>query len=54
MAMLSLKIKVVGSDVTKTMQFDPSTIIFDACRIIREKIPEAAVGNRKFSLFAIK
>ena len=47
MATLSLKISVVGSSVVKTMQFDPSTIIFDACRIIREKVPEANTGNRE-------
>lgn len=29
------------SSIKKTMQFDPSTLVFDACKIIREKI----VGN---------
>ena len=47
MATLSLKISVVGSSVVKTFQFDPSTIVFDACRIIRDKIPEANTGNGK-------
>lgn len=47
MATLSLKISVVGSNVVKTMQFDPSTIVFDACKIIRDKIPENNVGQRK-------
>lgn len=47
MAMLSLRIGVVGSNVIKTMQFDPSMIVFDACRILREKIPEANVDNRE-------
>ncbi|CAI9742944.1 talin-1-like isoform X1 [Octopus vulgaris] len=46
MATLSLKISVVGSNVVKTMQFDPSTIVFDACHIIREKIADA-IGNDK-------
>ncbi len=45
MATLSLKISVVGSSVVKTMQFDPSTIVFDACRIVRDRIPEANIGN---------
>ncbi len=45
MASLSLKISIVGSSVTKTMQFDPSTIVFDACKIIRDRIPEANHGN---------
>lgn len=47
MATLSLKISVVGSSVVKTMQFDPATIVFDACRILRDKIPEANEGNGK-------
>ena len=41
MATLSLKISVVEYNVVKTMQFDPSTIVFDACKIIRDKIPDA-------------
>ena len=49
MATLSLKVNVAGGSVTKTMQFDPSTIVFDACRVIREKTPEANQGNREYS-----
>ncbi|XP_076439084.1 talin-1-like isoform X2 [Babylonia areolata] len=45
MATLSLKISIVGQSVVKTMQFEPSTIVYDACRIIRERIPEANPGN---------
>ncbi|KAI0230740.1 Talin-1 [Lamellibrachia satsuma] len=52
MATLSLKISVVGSNAVKTMQFHPSTIVYDACKIIREKIPEANHGNPpEFGLF---
>ncbi|XP_046398722.1 talin-1 isoform X1 [Ischnura elegans] len=52
MAMLSLRISIVERDVTKTMQFDPSTSVFDACRIIREKISEANLGQPKdYGLF---
>ncbi|XP_077865408.1 LOW QUALITY PROTEIN: talin-2-like [Saccoglossus kowalevskii] len=52
MASLSLKISVVMANVTKTMQFDPSTIVYDACRIIRERIKEANVGQpNEFGLF---
>jgi hypothetical protein len=29
------------------MQFEPSTMVYDACRIIRERIPEALAGPRK-------
>lgn len=31
MAMLSLRIRLVDDGVTKTMQFDPSTLVYDAC-----------------------
>jgi len=37
---LSLKISIVDKCVVKTMKFDPSTTVFDACRMIREKIGE--------------
>jgi hypothetical protein len=30
------------------MQFDPTTSVYDACRIIREKISEANQGQRKW------
>ena len=47
MATLSLKISIVGQNVVKTMQFEPTTIVYDACRIIRERFPEANPGNRE-------
>ena len=47
MASLSLKISIVEKDVVKTMQFDPNTAAFDACRLIRDKISEANLGQRK-------
>jgi len=46
MATLSLRVGVVGSNVVKTMQFDPGLQVFDACRFVRDKIPEANQGNR--------
>ncbi|ESO89699.1 hypothetical protein LOTGIDRAFT_218488 [Lottia gigantea] len=52
MATLSLKISVVQSNAVKTMQFEPSTIVYDACRMIRERIAEAQQGNpSEFGLF---
>lgn len=30
------------------MQFDPNTSVYDACRLIREKITEANLGQRKY------
>lgn len=51
MATLSLRISIVEKNLTKMMQFDPSTSIYDACRIIREKLVEASnMGERKFIL----
>ena len=46
MALLQLRISV-GDGVVRAMQFDPMTVVFDACRLIREKIPEANEGNGK-------
>ncbi|XP_022816800.1 talin-1 isoform X8 [Spodoptera litura] len=52
MAALSLKISIEGGKVVKTIQFDPSTTVYDACRIIREKILEASSGDPKeYGLF---
>lgn len=49
---LALKIHIVEQNVRKMMQFDPSTMVFDACRIIREKITEANLGQAKdYGLF---
>ncbi|KAM3956237.1 LOW QUALITY PROTEIN: talin_middle and talin-RS domain-containing protein rhea [Aphomia sociella] len=52
MATLSLKISLEGGTVVKTIQFDPSTTVYDACRIIREKILEASASEAKeYGLF---
>lgn len=51
MATLSLKISLEGGSVTKTIQFDPQTTIFDACKIIRDKFAEAVHGQRKFNKY---
>nr|XP_022305900.1 talin-1-like isoform X8 [Crassostrea virginica] len=52
MAMLSLKISVVGNNVVKTMQFDPTTQVYDACKIIRDRIIETNPGNpQDYGLF---
>lgn len=48
MAALSLRINIVDRNVTKTMQFNPSTSVYDACKFIREKISEANLGERKY------
>ncbi|OWR51194.1 Talin-1 [Danaus plexippus plexippus] len=52
MATLSLKISLEGGKVVKTIQFEPSTSVYDACRIIREKILEANDNDPKeYGLF---
>lgn len=55
-AQLSLRISLEGGRVTKTIQFDPNTTVFDACRIIREKFAEAVQGqgNKEFYIFTEK
>uniref|UniRef100_A0A8C6YJB4 Talin 2 n=1 Tax=Naja naja TaxID=35670 RepID=A0A8C6YJB4_NAJNA len=45
MVALSLKICVRQCNVVKTMQFEPSTAVYDACRVIRERVPEAQTGQ---------
>uniref|UniRef100_A0A4W5Q240 Talin 2a n=1 Tax=Hucho hucho TaxID=62062 RepID=A0A4W5Q240_9TELE len=45
MVALSLKICIRQCNLVKTMQFEPSTAIYDACRIIRERVPEAQTGQ---------
>ncbi|XP_070767330.1 talin-2a [Enoplosus armatus] len=45
MVVLSLKICVRQCNVVKTMQFEPSTAVYDACRIVRERVPEAQTGQ---------
>ncbi|XP_053387301.1 talin-1-like [Mercenaria mercenaria] len=56
MATLSLKISIVGNNTVKTMQFEPSMLVFDVCRIIRDRLLEAGIphppGNpNDFGLF---
>ncbi|XP_049329638.1 talin-2a [Astyanax mexicanus] len=52
MVALSLKICVRQCNVVKTMQFKPATAVYDACRVIRERVPEAQTGPAsEFGLF---
>ncbi|XP_051512517.1 talin-2-like [Myxocyprinus asiaticus] len=52
MVALSLKICVRQCNVVKTMQFEPSTAVYDACRVIRERVPEAQIGQAsEYGLF---
>ncbi|XP_044876390.1 talin-1 isoform X1 [Mauremys mutica] len=50
--MVALSLKISIGNVVKTMQFEPSTMVYDACRIIRERVPEAQMGQPSdFGLF---
>ncbi|XP_049542134.1 talin-2 isoform X2 [Anopheles darlingi] len=52
MSALSLRISLEGGRVTKTIQFDPNTTVFDACRIIKDKFADAVQGTaQEFGLF---
>ncbi|XP_048515080.1 talin-1 isoform X2 [Athalia rosae] len=42
MATLSLRISIPEKNATKMMQFDPTTSVYDACRVIREKLTDAS------------
>nr|XP_060611948.1 talin-2 [Anolis sagrei ordinatus] len=45
MVSLSLKVCVRQGNVVKTMQFAPGTAVYDACRMVRERVPEAQSGQ---------
>ncbi|XP_072517267.1 talin-2a isoform X2 [Salminus brasiliensis] len=52
MVALSLKICMRQCNVVKTMQFAPATAVYDACRVIRERVPEAQTGQpSEYGLF---
>lgn len=51
--MVALSLKIGVGNVVKTMQFEPSTMVYDACRIIRERVPEAQLGQREFPLLCV-
>ncbi|KAI1290436.1 Talin-2 [Halotydeus destructor] len=44
MATLSLKISIPEKSLVKTIQFDPSILVYDACRAITEKFAEVNQG----------
>lgn len=53
--MLTLRIDIVDCSVTKTINFKPSTLVYDACEVIREKVPDALAplenDVKKYGLF---
>lgn len=54
MASLSLKISIPEKNTIKTIQFDPSTLVYEACHLITEKIAEVNQGlgsSKDYGLF---
>ncbi|NWI14370.1 TLN1 protein, partial [Crypturellus soui] len=50
--MVALSLKISIGNVVKTMQFEPSIMVYDACRMIRERVLEAQMGQpNDFGLF---
>jgi len=48
--MLSIKVHIIDLNITKTLQFNPTTLVFDALKIIREKVPETNTETGKLLL----
>nr|A0A3G2LGI8.1 RecName: Full=Talin [Oscarella pearsei]AYN71349.1 talin [Oscarella pearsei] len=51
MASLALRINIVDQNNVKTMQFEPSMIVYDACKMIRERIGEKPAAGQGYGLF---
>jgi len=53
MATISLKINVVDSSMVKTLMFDPTTTIYDTCRMIRDRLAEPINNCMYFVFFSL-
>ncbi|XP_010292358.1 PREDICTED: talin-1-like, partial [Phaethon lepturus] len=52
--MVALSLKISIGNVVKTVQFEPSTMVYDACWMIHERVPEAQMGQpNDFGLFLL-
>lgn len=51
MSAISLKIRIPEKNAVKTIQFDPSTLVYEACHLITDKIAEVnhGLGSGSFS-----
>lgn len=54
MGVLTLNIECQEKGVKKTMQFDPRIVVYDACRLIREKIGPMSGHPNDYGLFRIE
>ena len=48
MASLSLSILVGDQREPHKQDFDPSTMVFDACKMLRDRIQQANFASRKY------
>ena len=46
--LISVKVRFIDSNISKTLQFNATTLVFDALKIIREKIPETSTTDGNF------
>jgi N-terminal or F0 domain of Talin-head FERM len=55
MVNLSLKVRLPEVDITKTIQINSSLLVYDACKVIRERFHESAtfLGKRMCSFFTL-
>lgn len=51
MGVLTLNIECQEKGVKKTMQFDPRIVVYDACRLIREKIGPMSGHRNNFTFY---
>ncbi|XP_062512011.1 talin-like [Corticium candelabrum] len=51
MASLALRINIVDQNNVKTMQFEPNMIVYDACKMIRERIGENPSQGQDYGLY---
>lgn len=52
-SVISIKVRFVDSNIMKTLQFNQQTLVYDALKIIREKIPETNSTNGKKSVYRV-
>lgn len=51
--MVALSLKISIGSVVKTMQFEPSTMVYDACCMIQERVPKAQMGQCKSAVWPV-
>lgn len=50
--MISVKVNIIDLKISKTLQFFPYTIVFDALKMIRDKVPEInSMNHENYGIF---